>query len=46
MKMGIPKGKNIKIFLDKILEWQMENPIGSKTDCQNYIENILKKIIQ
>lgn len=45
MNLGVPKGPEVKKVLDLILEWQMENPSGSKEDCEIYVKtNIINKL--
>ncbi|PVV04549.1 hypothetical protein BB560_000953 [Smittium megazygosporum] len=35
--LGIKPGPAIKKHLDKVMQWQLENPDGTKDDCKKYI---------
>lgn len=39
MNLGVPKGPAVKKVLDSILEWQMENPNGTREECELYVKN-------
>lgn len=37
--LGIKPGKGFQVHVDELIDWQLENPNGTKDDYENYIKN-------